>query len=845
MVAIRPSTLKVSGLRSRRSSTLGSIKNIDVSPVNQKVPKNGSKNQLVKVSLLNRRNKTSRTLSSEQSTSKKVKIQYSVNKKSFSNEEASYPTPPLSSPLTNSYPETITKAKRFGTVKSKDCQKKGSNKLKQVGNKKGACSCSLPRKRGRPRKVPIQCTVCIKNSEAKEKATRRGKATRVVRSSKVTRVVRGSKVKVTSKKTVASSSPISNNKLKVSRKVKTDASVPASIVSPKTIKLPAAKKLLNKKAVVGLPKKKMVVSPKPKVLKKTSDTVVKKPRASTVESTLKDPTPSPPLIPKKVPTLSEYEIKRLEVIRQNMLFMESLNLGGGSSLSLSSISIPALPKPTSKYIKPPSSKPKSSTIETVPRKSQRLVGKPAPRYSLPEGFEEEKEFLRKKPSKSPSTQSGNKRSNYIQKGRNGARKRAPQELDPEEKLLNIQKSHDVNYIKKPLPETEAIDVSKFKSGCFATHHIGGCLSEPLLEGDSEVGLITRLSEIKQVTSQPVKLIGSVPTTLDVHSDPQRFVVAMGNRGGEVAVWDATSAILEEGDECINNMGYLIEGASIMHHQAYQSRVWSLKFQPEYSAKLLQAGGDGSLRSFDMVKECLTPVCQLPVHGEFMTGLGFVNPQTVAFTTSHGFFGQHDLRTASHVCNSSPLNNTAHLLWCLSVNPANQHIIAVGSSDRTLSIWDTRYLTTSEPSPVTELNYTAFVTSVDWDPRGNRLAVFAYDNVIRIFDYADSLTRGNIQQSIVETAQYSHEADPWRKGVAVQARFIPSLDGRVVAAGAMGPKVNYYSSTSNRSLGYFDASHYPAASPGILAFHPRATLGSHPFGSGMVHGTLTGRVFILT
>ncbi|KAI0223444.1 hypothetical protein L0F63_004379, partial [Massospora cicadina] len=545
--------------------------------------------------------------------------------------------------------------------------------------------------------------------------------------------------------------------------------------------------------------------------------------------------PAPPKAPPKAPpAMTEYEKQRLETIRQNQAFLESLNIGGVSLAA--GIFGPVKVDPA----RPPKPlKPKKKAPLVAPRKSLRIQNRPAPApQPLPEAYAESMPRGALKHKQRKSNLRAKSRQNW--------------DLPVRLKRYDLEASK-LGQTSLPALEGEvAVPIIESLRSLEVVGHLSGLRplpSERLMPQDDEI--LAELERLRLVTEPPVKLLNQIPTTLDVHSDPSRLLIGMGNREGQVALWDATDLVLGRDTAAYLRNGLLGPEAPHLLHQPHEQPILGLKFHPGHPARLLNAGGDGSLRSLDVLKGISSTACQLTLPNESITGLDVkaATPNSAYFVTSHGFLGHHDLRTSRHVLNSQMhhVEPTAMRLWCLAQNPTRPHLVAVGSSERTLTLWDLRYMR-SDPQPLAALRFSASVTSLDWDPRGTRLVSLAYDHQVRFFSL-DRLGKEPMDPQLGLTGQHPHHGDPWRKGVPVQARFHPdpALDGRLAVCGAEGPQINFYAAPSGRSLGCY-AGHYrlPAASPGIVAFHPSATLlgPPSPLGSAMVHGTLSGRVLIL-
>lgn len=101
-----------------------------------------------------------------------------------------------------------------------------------------------------------------------------------------------------------------------------------------------------------------------------------------------------------------------------------------------------------------------------------------------------------------------------------------------------------------------------------------------------------------------------------------------------------------------------------------------------------------------------------------------------FSTYEGYIGMKDTRTDTvekvHKVRDKKVG-------CIHLNPVHEYLLAGGSNDRNVCIWDARMWGDKDiPVPLQEIKHGYAATSCYWSPKGDILATTAYDDYIRLF-----------------------------------------------------------------------------------------------------------------
>ncbi|KAG0756610.1 hypothetical protein G6F57_011158 [Rhizopus arrhizus] len=183
-----------------------------------------------------------------------------------------------------------------------------------------------------------------------------------------------------------------------------------------------------------------------------------------------------------------------------------------------------------------------------------------------------------------------------------------------------------------------------------------------------------------------------------------------------------------------------------------------------------------------------------------------------FSTSDGEIGFVDKRKGGE-----PIiyQSREKKVSCIHLNPVHQELLAVGSNDRTVTIWDTRRLKRNK-KPLQSFEHGYSVTSCYWSPKGDALATSSYDDYIRIFQLDK---RKDIK--LKSTIPHNNHTGRWVTNFRARwnTNRCHGLEHQHLAIGNMNQTVDIYSGESGKELSQLYDQDHITAIPSVAQFHP--------------------------
>ncbi|EGY19205.1 hypothetical protein VD0002_g28 [Verticillium dahliae] len=231
-------------------------------------------------------------------------------------------------------------------------------------------------------------------------------------------------------------------------------------------------------------------------------------------------------------------------------------------------------------------------------------------------------------------------------------------------------------------------------------------------------------------------------SLGFHPTEDKPVVFAGDKEGAIGVFDASQKAPEppeDEDEEWDEPDPIIS-AFKFHTKTASAFV----FSPADDNAVYTSSYDSTIRKLDLEKGMSVQVFAPDDVMEDMPMSAMEMPTNdsnlLYFSTLHGGFGRHDIRTPSG----------EHEVWSLSDNkiggfslhPLQPHLVATASLDRTMKIWDLRKITgkgdLQHPALLGEHESRLSVSHASWSPAGH-LATSSYDDTIKIYDFTTAST----------------------------------------------------------------------------------------------------------
>lgn len=333
-------------------------------------------------------------------------------------------------------------------------------------------------------------------------------------------------------------------------------------------------------------------------------------------------------------------------------------------------------------------------------------------------------------------------------------------------------------------------------------------------------------------------------TTAVHPGTDKRIVLAGDKIGVLGIWDVDS----------DNEPLQLQ----LHH----ATIPALCFDQNSNDILYSASYDGSVRSLELKTGKSGDVLDLEAKKNASVGVSDVaNPQPhlLYASTLCGHLIRKDLRTKSTEYETLILGEKK--IGGFSVDPINTHLLATGSLDRSMRIWDLRATETARTIPGGEVIDTQFqmphlqaiynsrlsVSSTDWNLAG-QIVCNGYDDTINIFNqsdyFLDMLNDGNGTEPVKKTrrtrnsklaepeisdqelpeikkpsVRIKHNCQTGRWVTILKARWQQQpLDGvQKFAIANMNRYIDIYSGTGHQLAHLGDA--LMTAVPSALAFHP--------------------------
>ncbi|CAG8950925.1 hypothetical protein HYFRA_00003142 [Hymenoscyphus fraxineus] len=240
--------------------------------------------------------------------------------------------------------------------------------------------------------------------------------------------------------------------------------------------------------------------------------------------------------------------------------------------------------------------------------------------------------------------------------------------------------------------------------------------------------------------QQIKITPERIYALGFHPSPDKPLIFAGDKMGTMGIFDASQTPdvkKEDDDDEDDNASEPAITALKLHSRTITSFVF-----PEDGNHLYSSSYDSSIRKFDLQKGVAIEVFapsdldeDLPISG---IEIAPSDPNLVLFTTLNGSFGRHDMRTKS---TPTLWQFSDKKIGGFSIHPLHHHLVATGSLDRTVKIWDLRSAkhesgTDDTPNQVGEHESRLSISHASWSAAGH-VATSSYDDTIKIHSFLDA------------------------------------------------------------------------------------------------------------
>ncbi|PWA29178.1 hypothetical protein CCH79_00006176, partial [Gambusia affinis] len=323
--------------------------------------------------------------------------------------------------------------------------------------------------------------------------------------------------------------------------------------------------------------------------------------------------------------------------------------------------------------------------------------------------------------------------------------------------------------------------------------------------------ISALKNLKIREDDVVKVVKDRIFSAAFHPCSRNLLLAAGDKWGKVGLW---------------NMGAEWGDDGVLLFEPHSRPVSSMAFSRSHPNQLLSASYDGSLRCMDVEKAVFDDVYD--IHDGLKT-FAFMSHDCSTLLVGN-LFGEVaivDRRTPGNSHESLHSLNTK-AVRCVDVHPLQMQYF-VAAENRTVSIYDSRYLKKTQSKAVSHLNGHALsITSAYFSPcTGNRVLTSCLDNHIRIYDTSLLTTEPPLIKSI------SHDMQTGRWLSKFSAVWDPKQEDCFVVGSMKRPRrVEVFHESGQLLHSFLDENLGTVLS--VTAFHPtrNALLGGNS--SGRMH-----------
>ena len=311
-----------------------------------------------------------------------------------------------------------------------------------------------------------------------------------------------------------------------------------------------------------------------------------------------------------------------------------------------------------------------------------------------------------------------------------------------------------------------------------------------------------------------------------HPTEEKPIIFAGDKEGAMGVFDASQEapkVEDDEDEEVDHPDPVISA-----FKTHSRTITSFHFSPIDANAVFSASYDSSIRKLDLDKGISTQVYaptdaddDLPISAIDMSAK---EPNLILFSTLHGSFGRHDLRSKPEDAEIWGL--TDHKIGGFSLHPLHPHLIATASLDRTLKIWDLRKISgrgdERRPALIGEHESRLSVSHASWSS-GGHLATSSYDDTVKIYNFPDAgswapgQTLGEKAMRPAQQVRHNNQTGRWVTILKPQWQARPRDGLHKFAIGNMNRFVDVFSADGEQ-LAQLDGEGITAV-PAVAHFHP--------------------------
>lgn len=312
----------------------------------------------------------------------------------------------------------------------------------------------------------------------------------------------------------------------------------------------------------------------------------------------------------------------------------------------------------------------------------------------------------------------------------------------------------------------------------------------------------------------------------LHPGREKIIAATGSKSGQIAFWDAT-AIYHNHDTTFTPPSSPATPYYLFH--PHSGSVSALRYNPANCSQLLSSGYEGSLQCMDISKGHFETIYAAPPDEEqYISSFDFfgADGNVLAFSDMSGYLSTLD-RRSNH---GEKFHLHVKKIGGMSISPVNPDLIATCSLDNVVCVWDRRAMKPEGSVPLSRFEYRRAVTAVSFHPAiQDCLVSTCYDDHVRIH-------RNVLAESPTEIAvRHNNQTGRWI--TTFKAIWDPKStaeSGRVIV-GDMNRGIDVIDGSSGVTHNY--TSEHLTAQPAVNAAHPSLDL--------IVSGNASGKLALWT
>lgn len=324
-----------------------------------------------------------------------------------------------------------------------------------------------------------------------------------------------------------------------------------------------------------------------------------------------------------------------------------------------------------------------------------------------------------------------------------------------------------------------------------------------------------------------------------HPTEEKQIIFAGDKEGAMGVFDASQekAVADDDDEDAD-----VPDPVIAAFKTHARTISTFHFSPTDANAVYSGSYDSSIRKLDLEKGKSVeiwapsdPKDDMPISAIDMAA---TDGNIIYFSDLNGSFGKHDMRMKPDDADIWRL--TDHKIGGFSLHPAQPHLFATASLDRTLKIWDLRRIAGKgdlrHPSLVGEHESRLSVSHASWSA-GGQIATSSYDDTIKIYDFADAGSWAvghdvsDKKMKPTHTIRHNNQTGRWVTILKPQWQLRPKDGIHKFAIGNMNRFVDIFSADGSQ-LAQLEGDGITAV-PAVAHFHPTQ--------NWVVGGTASGKV----